>query len=139
MEYEILYKPSYALAKITLNPGESIVAEAGAMVSMSDGIEIETAARGGLLGSLRRSVLGGESFFQNTFNASRGGEVTLAPPLPGDIVHLRLKGETVMVQSGSYPASSPASRLTRSGVGQGRSSPKRASSCCGCRAPATCS
>ena len=31
----------------------------------------------------------------------------LAPALPGDIAHLRLNGETVFVQSGSYMASSP--------------------------------
>ena len=108
MEHEILFQPSYALAKVSLRQGESIVAEAGAMVAMSDTIEIKTEARGGLFGGLKRSMLGGESFFQNTFAAERGpGEVMLAPALPGDIVHLRLTGETVYVQSGSYMASSP--------------------------------
>ena len=108
MEFEILYQPSYALAKIALRGGESIVTESGAMVAMSDNVEIQTEARGGLFGGLKRSMLGGESFFQNTFVAQNGpGEVMFAPALPGDIAHLRLNGETVFVQSGSYMASSP--------------------------------
>ena len=108
MEFEILFQPSYALAKIDLRAGESIIAESGAMVSMSEGVEIETSTRGGVFSGLRRSLLGGESFFQNTFHAANvGGEVTLAPALPGDIVHLNLNGETIYLQSGSYLASSP--------------------------------
>jgi uncharacterized protein (TIGR00266 family) len=107
MEYEVLYRPSYALARVKLNAGEGICAEAGAMVSMSEGIEIETGVKGGVLSGLKRSILGGESFFINTFKAKAPGEVTLAPSLPGDIIHLELSGETFLVQSGSYIASSP--------------------------------
>ena len=68
MEHEILYKPSYALLKVKLSPGESITAEAGAMVGMSAAIEMETKAKGGVFGALKRSMLGGESFFMNTFS-----------------------------------------------------------------------
>lgn len=107
MEYEVLYRPSYSLAKIKLSQGESITSEAGAMVSMSSGIEIETKAKGGLFSALTRSVLGGESFFMNTYKANSAGEITFAPSLPGDIVHLELTGQTIYVQSGSYIASSP--------------------------------
>ena len=65
MEHEIEYRPSFALLTLSLDVGESVRSEAGAMVSHSQGIEIETDASGGLLGSLKRSVLGGESFFQD--------------------------------------------------------------------------
>jgi uncharacterized protein (TIGR00266 family) len=106
MDFEILYQPSYALARVRLNPEEAITAEAGAMVSMSAGIFLQTHTAGGFWSSLRRGFLGGESFFVNTFKARAPGEVTLAPPLPGDIVHLRPTEETVLVQSGSYLASS---------------------------------
>jgi uncharacterized protein (TIGR00266 family) len=106
MEIDIQYRPSYSLAIARLAPNERIRAEAGAMVSFSTGVEIETKAAGGLLKSLGRSLLGGESFFQNFWKAGpQGGEVTLAPKLPGDISMLELKGETAMVQSGSYLAS----------------------------------
>jgi len=107
MEHEILYRPSYSLVRVSLNQGESISAESGAMVSMSSGIEIKTAAKGGIFGALKRSVLGGESFFINTFHASEAGEVTFAPSLPGDISAIELKGETLFAQSGSYIAASP--------------------------------
>jgi uncharacterized protein (TIGR00266 family) len=106
MKHEVLYKPSYSLAVLSLDRGEEIVAESGAMVSMSPGVSIETAARGGLLGGLARKFLGGESFFMNTFHADEAGEVTLAPPLPGDILHLGMRNQTIMVTSGAYLACS---------------------------------
>lgn len=107
MDHEVLYRPSYSLLKIMLGPGETISAEAGAMVSMSSSVEMETSAKGGLFGALKRSMLGGESFFVNTFKATEAGEVTFAPSLPGDIHTLELKGQTVYAQSGAYIASSP--------------------------------
>ena len=105
MEVEILYRPSYSLSVVKLQPNEEIRVEAGAMVSMSQSISIETKATGGFLKSLGRAVLGGESFFQNYFKASAaGGEITLAPELPGDVFSLELKGEKLLVQSGSFMA-----------------------------------
>ena len=107
MNVEILYRPSFSLAKVALTAGESIQTETGAMVSMSTDLQVDTNMRGGFLKSLTRSVLGGESFFINTYTASpKGGEITLAPTLPGDVFTMELKGETYLVQSGSYLASS---------------------------------
>ena len=105
MEYEILHRPSYALLSMQLSAGENVSAEAGAMVSMSSGIEIETSMRGGLLGGLRRKFLGGESFFINTFSAAQSGEVNFAPSLPGDIYAVELDNEVIFAQSGSFIAS----------------------------------
>ena len=105
MQTEILYQPAYSLCRVLLSPGESMRAESGAMVSMSGGVRIETAATGGIMKSLGRSLLGGESFFQNTFHADQGGEVTLAPELPGDIMTFELGGQELIVQSDSYVAS----------------------------------
>ena len=108
MDHEITNRPSFAVAEVTLEEGEQVRAEAGAMVGYSDGIRMETNATGGFLKSLRRGLLGGESFFENTFTATETGTVTFAPPLPGDVVHHPLDGDTVYVQSGSYIASDPA-------------------------------
>jgi len=106
MDVEILYKPSYSMGVIKLRGGEQVRVEGGAMVSMSAGVTLETKATGGFLKSLARSVLGGESFFQNTYLApSGGGEVSVAPALPGDMFSLVLTNEALMVQSGSYVAS----------------------------------
>lgn len=106
MKTEIQHRPSFAVAVVTLGPDETLQAESGAMVTMSPGITIETKARGGLLKSLARSVLAGESFFINTFRAPRGGgSISLAPSLPGDMFELDLAGSTLLVQSGSFVAS----------------------------------
>ena len=52
MEIELVHRPSYSLAVAKLTPNERIRAEAGAMVSMSGGVNIETKAEGGILKSL---------------------------------------------------------------------------------------
>ncbi len=107
MQTEIVYRPSYSLTVVKLEPNEAIRVEAGAMVSMSPGVTVETKIAGGILASLKRSMLGGESFFMNDYRApAQGGEITLAPVLPGDMLVLDLKDETLVVQSGSYVASS---------------------------------
>jgi len=107
MEFDIRYSPSYSIAFVNMQPGEQIRAEAGAMVSQSPTIQMETAAQGGIMAGLKRAALGGESFFINTFTATQpGDQMGLAPPLPGDIAHWPLSGQTVFLQSGSYLASS---------------------------------
>jgi len=106
VEIELLYRPSYSLGVVKLGPDERIRVEGGSMVSMSHGVTMETKATGGILQSLGRSLLGGESFFQNVYKAPRtGGEVTVAPALPGDLSALNIRDESLMVQSGSYCAS----------------------------------
>lgn len=106
MDVEILYRPSYSLGVIRLAGGEQIRVEGGAMVSMTPGITLETAATGGIFKSLGRALLGGESFFQNTYTApATGGEISVAPALPGDLFTLDLHNESLLVQSGSYVAS----------------------------------
>jgi len=58
-----------------------------------------------MMKGLRRSVLGGESFFMNTFTAAKAdAHVALAPALPGDVITWPLTGNTVFLQSGSYLA-----------------------------------
>jgi uncharacterized protein (TIGR00266 family) len=104
---ELMYQPAYALAKVSLDAGDEIRAEAGAMVSMGGPVDIVTEATGGFMKSLKRSVLGGESFFTNTFRATgNGAEVTLAPSLPGDIAVWNLNASELLVQSGSFLACS---------------------------------
>ena len=102
--YEILHQPSYALAVVQLQTEQSILAEAGAMVSMSANVELQSQMKGGLMGALKRAV-GGESAFVSTFTARGGpGEVTLAPGGPGDIAAIEMTNQTFFVQSSSYLA-----------------------------------
>lgn len=107
MQIEIRYQPSYALAMVALDEGETIRTEGGAMVGMSPDLEMETAATGGLFKSLGRSLFGSESFFLNNYTAKQQGDsVALAPPLPGDINVIDMDGQELLVQSGSFLACS---------------------------------
>ena len=107
MKVELLYRPSFSMAKVNLDGNERIIVESGSMVAMSPDIQVETTMKGGFLKSLARSVLGGESFFINTYQAnSGGGEIDLAPTLPGDVFVMDLLNESYLVQSGSFLASS---------------------------------
>jgi uncharacterized protein (TIGR00266 family) len=106
MQTEIQYSPAFAAAKVTLEQGESVKAESGAMLAMSSTVAIETSSQGGMMKGLKRKVLGGESFFMNTFTAqASGAEVYFAPTLPGDVVVWPMQGQTVYLQSGAYLAS----------------------------------
>ena len=60
MQIQIDDRPSYAMAKVALDPGEEIVAEGGATVAMTEGFEWETKARRGFLKPIARSTFGGE-------------------------------------------------------------------------------
>ena len=102
--YEILHQPSFALAVVRLAAEQSILAEAGAMVSMSANVELQSQMKGGLMGALKRAV-GGESAFVSTFTARGGpGEVTFAPGSPGDIAAIEMGNQLFFVQSSSYLA-----------------------------------
>jgi uncharacterized protein (TIGR00266 family) len=106
MDIEISYRPSYSLGVIKLAAQEEVLVEGGSMVAMSQGVGLETKATGGFLKSLGRSLLGGESFFQNTYRApAAGGKIYVAPPLPGDLSTLELQNDSMMLQSGAYVAS----------------------------------
>jgi uncharacterized protein (TIGR00266 family) len=102
--FEVLHQPSFSLAVIQLQAEQSILAEAGAMVSMSANVELQSQMKGGLMGALKRAV-GGESAFVSTFTARGGaGEVTFAPGAPGDIAAIEMNNQMFMVQSSSYLA-----------------------------------
>ncbi len=107
MQYQIQYGPAYALAVVILDQGERFRSEAGAMVTMSDTIKIETKGGGSLGSILRRSILGGESLFMNDMiSTQNGSRISLAPALPGDIAAVDIAGgRDLLVQSGSYMAS----------------------------------
>lgn len=102
--YEIQYQPSFSLVIVQLQPEQSILAEAGAMVSMSANVELQAEMKGGFFGALKRAA-GGESAFVSTFTSRGGpGEVCFAPGTPGDIAALEMNNQSFFVQSSSYLA-----------------------------------
>ncbi len=106
MKYDISCQPSFAILEVTLDAGEKIVAESGAMAWMEGPIRTETSTRGGLMQGLKRKVLAGESLFQNTYIAETGtGCVAFAPPTAGDIVPYELANGELFLERGAYLAS----------------------------------
>ncbi|MGB8700412.1 MAG: TIGR00266 family protein [Thermosynechococcaceae cyanobacterium] len=112
MKIDLLQQPDSAIAKIDMAPREEFLAEAGAMVAMSEWIQVNTTLRkgkgGGVLGGLKRMVAG-ESLFLSRFRTGADpGELFLAPTLMGDLLVYELTPTGLVVQSGSYLASTAA-------------------------------
>mgnify|MGYP006291160149 CR=1 FL=1 len=91
VDYKI-YGDDIQAVEVELDPQEAVRAEAGAMMFMESGIEMQTAAEGGIFGGLKRMVTG-ESFFITSFlNNGQGKQhVTFAAPYPGKIIPIDLK------------------------------------------------
>lgn len=105
VNHQVLYRPSFAMARVELEAGEALRTESGAMVGMSPHLSLESKMQGGLLSALGRAVLAGESMFQSTYTSvGAPGEILLAPSTPGDIMGLELANQTFMIQAGSYLA-----------------------------------
>ncbi|KYF54266.1 hypothetical protein BE04_30670 [Sorangium cellulosum] len=116
MQHRTKHEPSSALLEVSLDPGEALLAEAGAMVARSPRLRTVVrlnAGRGaGLFGRLKalvvallRKLAGGETFFVDHIEAPEGGWVWLAPPLSGRVKHVPLRGETMLFSAGAYLAS----------------------------------
>lgn len=102
--HEVDYKiigDAIQVVEIELDPGETVIAEAGAMNYMEQGIEFETrmgdgsAADQGMLGKLfsaGKRMLTGESLFMTHFTHRGQGKshVAFAAPYPGSIVAVDL-------------------------------------------------
>ena len=63
MKHEIQGNPDFGELSVTLDPGEKLLTESGAMNRMSAGLEIRTRVLGGVLPALARKLFGGESLF----------------------------------------------------------------------------
>jgi uncharacterized protein (TIGR00266 family) len=116
VDYEIA-GDDMQFVKIELDPGEAVVAEAGAMMYIEDGIYMETifgdgsARQKGLLGALMgagKRLLTGESLFMTVFlNQGQGKrKAAFAAPYPGKIVAMDLAslGGEMICQKESFLA-----------------------------------
>lgn len=116
IDYEII-GDDMQFVRITLDPGEAVVAEAGAMMYLEDGIQMETIFGDGsapntdLMGKLMsagKRLLTGESLFMTVFhNESRERRAAaFAAPYPGKIraLHLTELGGEIIAQKDSFLA-----------------------------------
>ena len=100
MNVTLAGQPAYTIAYCALRVGESIFADRGAMLAMSDGIRVSGSLPGGIGKSILRKELGGESFFFTEFTAEQDGAwVGLSPKFPGDmrLLHLEETGDMVIL------------------------------------------
>ena len=119
VDYEII-GDDMQIVEVELDPNETVVAEAGAMNYMDDGISFQAmmgdgsnpseGIMGKLLGAGKR-VLTGESIFMTHFTNTGAGKkrVAFAAPYPGKIIPINMaqNGGTLLCQPTRRP---PASR-----------------------------
>jgi uncharacterized protein (TIGR00266 family) len=102
IQHEIIGDDMQAVV-LSLAQGDAIRAEAGAMMFMTDGIEMDAKMEGGLLGGLKRKLLAGESFFITYFRCQAPtGRVAFAGPYPGKIIPIEMKGQPLLCQKDSF-------------------------------------
>jgi uncharacterized protein (TIGR00266 family) len=88
---------------MAMGAGDVIRAEAGTLMYMTDGVEMDAKMEGGLLGGLKRKFLAGESLFITYFKGtSAGARVAFAGPYPGKIIHIPLNGQPVLCQRDAF-------------------------------------
>jgi uncharacterized protein (TIGR00266 family) len=105
MEFETIGGDSYPVLEVGLQPGEEFVAEAGAMSWMDSHIQCRTEARGGVMASLKRKLLTGESLMQNTYSVeSEPGTIGLVAGSPGTIIQHEMSGD-LYLEKGAFLAS----------------------------------
>jgi uncharacterized protein (TIGR00266 family) len=106
MDVQMRQGPAYGVARLSLGPNEPVKVESGAMMAMSGGVMLQSKAEGGVMKSLKRAALGGESFFVSTYTApAQGGFVDVAARLPGDITMFEITpSRALFIQKGSWLA-----------------------------------
>lgn len=104
IDYKI-FGDDMQVVEIELDPAEGVRAEAGAMMYMDQGIEMQTSTGGGIFKGFKR-MLTGESFFITTFlnTASKQQHVAFGAPYPGKIIAIDLRefGGTFLCQKDSF-------------------------------------
>ena len=89
MEYKIIGQ-TVPIVEMTLNAGESVYTQSGGMAYQTDGIEMKTNARGGVMKSLGR-MFSGESIFMANYTATKeGAKVAFASTVPGSVLPINL-------------------------------------------------
>ncbi len=104
IDYKI-YGDDMQIVEVELDPNEGIQAEAGAMLYMEDGIEMQTTTGGGIFKGLKRMITG-ESFFITNFvhHGPGKGHVAFAAPYPGKIIPIDLTkfGGRILCQKDAF-------------------------------------
>lgn len=107
MEVHLQCKPSYTMAVLVMDHGESAQVERGAMVAMSTGVEVRPGiGSGGVAKAVMRRAFGGESFFTGRYTATVDQSwVSVAPAYPGDLAALEISpNDSCLITQGAFVA-----------------------------------
>src|SRR5437588_1431420 len=104
MEYKIVGDVMQAL-QVELRQGEEIYAEAGTMLYMGPGIDLQAKMQGGIVKGLMRKFLAGESLFMSVFRCTApSARLALANPIAGKIYPIQLRNNTILDERNAYLA-----------------------------------
>ena len=111
MQYEIK-GDQLPVVVCTLNPGESMITERGAMSWMTSNMKMETKAGG--VGKAIGRMFSGESIFQNKYTAEGSqGLIAFASSFPGEIRALQIApGQSIIAQKSAFLAAEPGVELS---------------------------
>jgi len=102
MEYKIVGDDMQAI-QIDLRQGEEIYAEAGSMLYMGAGIDLQARMQGGIVKGLMRKFLAGESLFMSVFRCNAPtAKLALANPIAGKIFPIQLRGNTILAERNAF-------------------------------------
>ena len=102
MEYTLEGDLMQAL-HLSLRQGEEVFAEAGSMLYMSQGIELQAKMQGGFMKGLMRKFLAGESMFMSMFRCTApAAKMALANPIAGKIMPFELRGNTILAERNAF-------------------------------------
>lgn len=103
MNYRIVGK-TVPVLEMELNKGEKVYTQSGAMAYQTEGITMNTNARGGVMKSLGR-MFAGESIFMANYTAEKDGvTVAFASTVPGEVIPVNLSELTngMILQKGAF-------------------------------------
>jgi uncharacterized protein (TIGR00266 family) len=113
MDVRIEGKPVFGHLRVTLQPGETLTTESGAMASMGSGLDLKAKFNGGFFRGLARKFIGGESLFLSDFtnNTVSPQDLVLTTAVPGDIREYDVSTGPIRMQPGAYIACEPTVKM----------------------------
>ncbi len=114
LDYRFEHRPDFGSVVLSLQAGQRVFAEPGAMATMAPGLAMKAGLKGGLLRSVGR-MFAGENLVVNTFTAEKEAELMLVPGPPGDVEQYVVSPDApLMLQRGAFLACSDGVNINTS-------------------------
>lgn len=119
MQADIKGGVAFSYLDVTLDAGESIIAEADAMSTMDPALILRASLNGSFFGALGKKFLGGESMFLSTFTnaGTTPRNVSLAQTYPGQLRAVQLNNQAFCLQPGAFVACTSGLQISTAWAG----------------------